>query len=225
MIEFDNKLQEDINERESVLFEIERTIFTKRYNLSQKHQDILATQSISIIYSIWEGFVQSAFNLYIDEINRFELEIYDFCDEIIIHHMENSFKQFRDYPLKESHKIKFFKDLKRFNELDKHNLNRKINTQSNVGFEVLNKLLRTFVLECFNEHWQAYTYPNPNLKDTMSLFIKLRNTVAHGGDLVSEEKIDHIVFIRFKGLIINLMYEIRLRMINGLVSETYKKKD
>jgi len=49
MHDFDVALQEIIEERISVLFEIERAIFTNRYSLSSKHQDIFSTQSISII--------------------------------------------------------------------------------------------------------------------------------------------------------------------------------
>ncbi len=70
MDDFDRALQEIIEERISVLFEIERAIFTRRYSLSSKHQDIFSTQSISMIYSLWESFIQKSFNLYIDELNK-----------------------------------------------------------------------------------------------------------------------------------------------------------
>ena len=40
MHDFDIALQEIIEERVSVLFEIERAIFTKRYSLSSIHKDI-----------------------------------------------------------------------------------------------------------------------------------------------------------------------------------------
>jgi hypothetical protein len=51
MHDFDIALQEIIEERVSVLFEIERAIFTKRYSLSSRHKDIFSTQSIAMIYS------------------------------------------------------------------------------------------------------------------------------------------------------------------------------
>jgi MAE_28990/MAE_18760-like HEPN len=223
MTEIDSKLLEAITERVTVIFELERTIFTRRYNLSKRHQEILSTQSISILYSIWEGFVQTSFNLYIDELNKFDLEVYDFCDVIIIHQMENSFKQFKEYPIKESQKIKYLQSLKSFYSLNKHPMSRVINTQSNVGLSVLNKLLITFSLDPFTDHRQNYTHPNSSLKDTMVLFLKLRNTVAHGGDLISEEKIDHAVFVRFKVLILDLMYELRARMLNGLSKESFRR--
>jgi hypothetical protein len=52
MDDFNTKLEEIIEERVSILFEIERTIFTKRYSLSLKHQDILSKQSISMISEV-----------------------------------------------------------------------------------------------------------------------------------------------------------------------------
>lgn len=221
MDNFDAAIQEAIEERLTVLFEIERAIFTKRYSLSLKHQEIFATQSVSMSYSIWEGFVQTAFNLYIDELNKMDIKFYDFSDDIVIHHMESSFKQFREYPSKDKQKVKFFQDIKVFHDESSQAISRVVNTQSNVSFSVLNKLLKTFSLEQFPEHWKDYKHPNPNLKNSMDLFLKLRNTVAHGGDLVSEEKVNQGVYNRFRNLVRDLMYEIRLKMLDGLEKQTF----
>jgi hypothetical protein len=217
----DDALQEVIEERMSVLFEIERAIFTKRYSLSSKHQDILSTQSVSMIYSLWEGFVQKSFNFYIDELNETGIDFYDFCDDIVIHHMESSFKQFKEYPKKDNKKVDFYKSLKNFHGNRKCIISRVVNTESNVGFNVLNKLLREFALERFPEHWKDYAHPNPNLRDSLNLLLRIRNAVAHGGDLISEDKIDQAVYARFKNLVADLMYEIRLKMLYGLEHETF----
>jgi RiboL-PSP-HEPN len=225
MYNFDVALQEIIDERVSVLFEIERAVFTKRYSLSLKHQDILSTQSISMIYSLWESFVQKSFNLYIDELNRVGIDFYDFCDEIVIHHMENSFKQFKEYPGNDNKKVRFFASIKDFHASNSCSISRVVNTESNVGFNVLNKLLKSFALENFPEHWGNYAHPNPNLRDSLELFLRLRNAVAHGGDLASEEKIDQAVYARFKNLVTDLMYEIRSKMLYGLQHQTFLKGD
>jgi hypothetical protein len=223
MHDFDMALQEIIEERISVLFEIERAIFTNRYSLSSKHQDIFSTQSISMIYSLWESFVQKSFNLYIDKLNQVDADFHNFCDEIVIHHMESSFKQFKEYPGNDSKKVKFFDSLRVFHASSNCSISRVVNTESNVGFNVLNRLLKSFALEKFPEHWKDYAYPNPNLKDSLDLFLRLRNSVAHGGDLASEEKIDQKVYERFKRLVIDLMYEIRLKMLCGLKHKTFLK--
>jgi hypothetical protein len=223
MHNFDTTLQEIIEERVSVLFEIERAIFTKRYSLSSKHQDIFSTQSISMVYSVWESYIQKSFNFYIDELNKIDVDFYDFCDEIVVHHMENSFKQFKEYPTKDTKKVKFFGLLREFHTDSRCSISRVVNTESNVGFNVLNKLLKSFALEQFPEHWKDYTHPNPNLKESLDLFLRLRNAVAHGGDLVSEDKIDQKVYGRFKKLVTDLMYEIRLKMLDGLKDKKFLK--
>ena len=223
MHDFDIALQEIIEERVSVLFEIERAIFTKRYSLSSRHKDIFSTQSIAMIYSVWESFIQKSFNLYIDEINNLGIDFYDFCDEIVIHHMENDFKQFKEYPEKDNRKVQFFVSLKNFHAISSCSISRVVNTESNVGFNVLNKLLKSFALEKFPEHLKDYTDPNANLKDSLDLFLRLRNSVAHGGDLVSPDRIDQAVYTRFKKLLTDLMYEIRLKMLYGLEHQTFLK--
>ena len=136
---------------------------------------------------------------------------------------ENSFKQFREYPENDNKKVKFFASLRVFHNSSNCSISRVINTESNVGFNVLNKLLKSFALEKFPEHWKDYAHPNPNLKDSLELFLRLRNAVAHGGDLTSEEKIDQKVYDRFKKLVMDLMYEIRLKMLCGLKHKTFSK--
>lgn len=221
--DFDHNIQKNITERTTVLFEIERALFTKRYNLSSKHQEILWTHSISMMYSIWEGFIQTSFNLYIDELNKLNTDVYEFCDNIVVHYMENTFKQLREYPNRTPQKMSFFNNLNLFHQNTKQPLKRIVNTQSNVGFEVLNNLLQTFSLKSFPEYWDIYVHPNPNLKNTLELFLKLRNNIAHGGDLSSQEKITHLSYERFKDLIIKLMYAIRDKMLDGLTDKTFKK--
>ena len=223
MHDFDVVLQEIIEERESVLYEIERAIFTNRYSFSSRHQDIFSTQSISMIYSVWESYIQKSFNFYIDELNQINIDFYDFCDEIVIHHMESSFKQFKEYPVKDNKKIRFFGSLKEFHGNNSCPILRVVNTESNVGFNVLNRLLKCFAIEQFPEHWNYYAHPNPNLRESLDLFLRLRNTVAHGGDLVSEDRIDQQVYARFTKLVIDLMYEIRLKMLNALEHRTFLK--
>lgn len=221
--DFDKKILNEIEERESLLFEIERALFTGRYNLSSKHQNIFWPHSISILYSVWEGFVQNGFKLYIDELNGYNLDIFDFCPKIVIHHMESSFKQLLDYPSKDNAKVKFYQNLRNFHLASNEPINRIVNTESNVGFNVINNLLQRFGLETFTEHWDKYSYPNPNLKETLSLFLKLRNDVSHGSVNYSSVIVGKNDYERFKYLVRDLMYEIRKKMLDGLISQTYKK--
>ena len=222
IVDFDKYIQNEIDERESILFEIERALFTGRYNLSSKHQNIFWAHSISMLYSVWEGFVQNGFKLYVDELNSYNLDIFEFCHKIVIHHMETSFKQLLDYPSKDNAKIKFYQNLRSFHLASNEPIQRIINTESNVGFNVINKLLQRFGLESFPEHWDKYAYPNTNLKETLSLFLKLRNEVSHGSVSYSSVIIRKNDYERFKHLIRDLMYEIRKKMLDGLNSQTFK---
>lgn len=223
MNNFNKNLLEIIEESQSVLFDIERVLYTRRYNLSQKHFDIFSIQSISMVYSIWEGFVKKSFNLYIDELNSLNLKFEDLSKEIAIYHMENKFKQLIEYPQKTDKKLEFYKKLKEFHNIEIHPISRTINSESNVSFEVINKLLHTFSLNPYPEYWEKYSYPNPNLKIIMLHFLRYRNGVAHGGDISSEEKITHQVFEKYKSLILDLMYSIHEKMMDGLTYKTYLK--
>lgn len=223
MSDFENQLLEIIKQRETVLFEIERALFTKRYNLSRKHFEIFAVQSITMIYSVWEGFIQQAFQLYLTELNTKGIEFQNFRDEIVIFHVENTFKQLRNYPEKESRKVKFYSDLSNFFSSKHYYLSYPINTENNVSFDILNKILKTFCLKPFDEHWKQYKYPNPNLKESLTSFLRYRNGVAHGGDISSEEKVTQKVYEKYKNLVTNLMYEIYFKMMTGLENKTYLK--
>lgn len=223
MSSFEFVLEKNINERQSALFEIERVIFTRRYNLSKKHSDILSVQSISMIYSVWEGFIQTSFNSFIDEINNQNIESHLVKDELFVYHVENSFKQLREYPEKHNRKIVFLYKLKAFFLNDKFKISNGINTQSNVSFEILNAILKSFCLEPFPEQWTTYSYPNSNLKEMLTTFLRYRNSVSHGGDISSEEKVTQDVFTKYKNLVLDLMFEIQAKMIESIINKQYLK--
>lgn len=223
MSNFDKKIIELIEERQTVLFEIEKVLFTKRYNFSQKHSDIFSIQSISMIYSIWEGFIQNSFKLYIDELNEDFICIKDYKDEIMIHQLELNFKQLYDYPLATSKKVDFFNKFHSYYNQPNQQISRIVYTESNVSFEMLNKILTRYGLTVFPEYWDKYIHPKPNLKETMKSFLRYRNGIAHGGDVSSEEKVTQIVYDKYKKLVLDLMYEIANKMIFGLKNKTYIK--
>jgi hypothetical protein len=224
MVNFTEKLVKDIDERQLALTEIERVLFTQRYNLSKRHFEIFSVQSIAMIYSIWEGFIQTAFNLFIDEINIQRIYRDNIQDVLYVYEVENSFKQLHDYPKKINKKLSFLQELRLFfNDGGIAKIPSGINTQNNVSFEVLNSILRSFGLEPFAEHWKQYKYPNPTLKDSLKTFLRYRNSVAHGGDISSEEKVTQEIYERYKNLVIDLMYEILFRINSNLENCKYKK--
>jgi len=222
MSNFEKELLDIIVEKETVLFEIERVLFTKRYKLSQKHFEIFAVQSITMVYAIWEGFVQQACQLYISELNQQKIEFHRFSDGIVIFHMESKFRQLREYPDKDKRKTAFYLELEQFFANKHHDLSSTINTESNVGFEVLNKILNKLSLETFTPYWENYQHPT-SLEQSLTNFLRYRNGVAHGGDTSSEEKVTHDVYVKYKNMVVDLMYGIHSRMITGLDEKSYLK--
>jgi hypothetical protein len=104
---FEDSILSEVDKRKEALTRIELALFTKRYKISSKDFSIFSVQSISMIYSIWEGFIQQSFQLYISELNSFGLDFNQFCNEIKIFHIENKFKQFNSYPQKRLEKLNF----------------------------------------------------------------------------------------------------------------------
>lgn len=225
MVDFENEHLSMIEQYASSASDIERIFFTGRYRLSKKHYSLLAVQSIAILYSYWEGYVQSSFRLYIEYLNSLNIDFDMLCDELIVFHMDKTFRQFREYPKKVRQKMNFYRGLKGHFEEKQHDIYPMVDTESNVAFEVLNKLLKQFSLEEFPEHWEAYTYPNSNLKEMLSVFIRYRNSVAHGGDISSEESITQEVYSKYRKLIDDLMYAMHDKFLKGIQEQTYMKQD
>ena len=225
MMDFNNEHMSLIEQYEASALDIERILFTGRYRLSRKHSSLMSVQSISILYSYWEGFVQNSFRLYIEYLNSLNIDFTMFSDDIIIFHMDKTFKQFKEYPEKNRQKISFYEKLQDHFLQNRHDIFQVVDTESNVGFTVLNKLLSQFSLEKFPEYWEQYTYPHPNLKQTLDSFLRYRNGVAHGGDISSEEKVTQEVYSKYRKLVGDLMYAMHDKFMGGIQSQTYLKRE
>jgi len=212
---FELKSITEIEQRQAVITEIERAVFTRRYNLSSKHYSIFAKNSISMLYAIWEGFIQTIFGLYIDEINAINPRLFELHQNIIIFCNENEFPQFLEYPRKSNKKLLFLKKLRTHFSNEHYKIPRQVNTKSNVSLEVLNNLLEQFNIETYPDQWDDYKYPKPNLRENLSSFLRIRNSISHGGELLPGESINQEDYERFKRLCIKLMYDIRNKMINA----------
>lgn len=210
-----------VQEVETALTQIEIALFTGRYKFSKKHKEIFYVQSISIIYSIWEGFIQNIFQLYISEINTKNIDFDKLIPQLKIFHMQKSFKQFAEYPSKDNQKITFFTKLKVFYSNPYQSIYPRIDSQNNLGLDVLNKILETFGMEKLPKNWKTYRHPQMSLEETLSTFLRYRNSVAHGGDISTEEKVTKSVYEKYKNLIIDLAYEIYSKIEDSLINETY----
>ena len=140
------------------------------HNFTTSHKEFLIKYSIPIIYSLWEGFVQNAFQTYVRELNKLNLNRLDYCNNIVLHTFETKFPQFKEYPLEYRKREYFVVALQNF--LDgQFEITNKIDTESNVGLEVLNKLLRKFNLD------EIPSYP---YKQELKNLLMYRNRISHG---------------------------------------------
>lgn len=212
MFGLEKDLSNDREEREKTLLQIKT--LSMRYQFREEDEQLFLNYSIPAIYAIWEGFIQSSFKMYIQELNTLNLKIDTICHSLLIYHMEITFKQFNEYPTKLPKKINFFENLHQCYQSEFINLTRIIDTKSNVGFQVLQDLLTTFNLSVIPE----YTENKYALKQNLDLFLQTRNAVAHGQNSIIVRRTDIEQSIE---LIQKLMELVCTNILRGYHDQTY----
>lgn len=209
----EQEIRSDIDERQKLMLRIKTLSFS--YGFNEKDEQLFLNYSIPTIYAIWEGFVQTAFQTYIQELNKLDLTVSTICKPILVYHIESSFKQFREYPERFNGKVAFFDKLKMFYNAEFIDITQTINTESNVGFDVLNKILKTFNLEKISEYPESrYSLP----QELDNFLLKIRNAVAHGQNsiVVNREDLDRA--IKLVNTLMDLVLE---KIIKGFESKSY----
>jgi len=218
----------DIDEREELMFWVKS--LHPRYGFSERDEQLFLSYSIPIVYSIWEGFVQTSFQIYIRELNkeltRLELNIDSVCEPIFVYHMESTFRQFKQYPNPKSDedkpkivkkKVDFFNALGLFYKSNTLQIHPDISTESNVGFNVLNRILNDFNLQKIPE----YPEPEYSLKLELHTLLDTRNKVAHGQKssiVVKREDLERAI-----NLVKKLMPLVFERIKTGFIEKSYLK--
>ena len=123
MLSINNKINELVDETTSNIYDIERLIYTGRYQFIDKDFNLLSKYSLVMLYSLWEGFIQDLFRMYLEEINTKISLIYELNEKFMLWQIEEKFKQFNEYPEKEKGKINFQLNLKDFVTQTNHELN------------------------------------------------------------------------------------------------------
>ncbi len=108
----EQQIRSDIEERQRLMGKV-KTLHS-RYEFNDDDEQMFLRYSIPAIYAIWEGFIQTSFQTYINELNILNLTIDTLCKPILVYHLETKFKQFREYPEKPNGKIAFFDKLNQF---------------------------------------------------------------------------------------------------------------
>jgi hypothetical protein len=176
------------------------------HSFSDSHKEFLIKHSIPTIYAIWEGFVQNSFQIYVRELNKLGLRRNDYCINIFTHSLEASFPQFKEFPKEFPKKMTFMEKMNNYLEED-FRVSAKINTESNVELEVINKLCTRFNLELL---------PNHPYKQKLKDLLMFRNRIAHGDNSLVvdienfKDNIESYIL-----LIEDLMEEVYNRMITA----------
>ncbi|MFZ2726806.1 MAG: MAE_28990/MAE_18760 family HEPN-like nuclease [Methylococcaceae bacterium] len=209
------KINADIDERRELLLQI-KTLYL-RYHFNKRDEDLFLVYSIASVYAIWEGFVQTTFQFYIDELNTLNLTINTIHEQLLVYHLENRFKQFNEYPKKFDKKVAFLKNLHHFYESKVIIINRVVDTKSNVGFKVMNTILETFNLKPIREREYEPLY---SFVDELDKFLlKARNAVAHGNEAsITREDLDRA--IKLVNILMDLIFD---RVMDGFNNRTYLK--
>jgi len=209
----EEEIMSDIDERKTLMSKT-RTL-CPRYNFSEEDERFFLNYSIAIIYSIWEGFIQTSFQAYVRELNKLGLTIDTVCKPILVCHIESTFKQFKQYPTKFKNKVSFFDKLNQFRQSNTFVIRAAVNTESNVGFNVLNRILEESGLEKIPE----YPELRYSLRTELDNFLlKIRNASSHGDNSVVVNRDDLDRAIKLVETLMDLVFE---RIKAGFKKKSY----
>lgn len=180
-------------------------------NCNEKQIKILERYSVVAIYSIWEGFVETSFNLYIREINSSNLTHKEINLNIITYDI------FAKYGMTEEQRKHFINRCKFINNIFEYsetrvNISNKLPTDSNIGFDTINQILTHFYLE---------KLPAKEFEPRLKKLLHYRNNIAHGEYSlpVTRELINDFIIT-----VIDAMGEVVIRIIEGFNSKRYLKE-
>lgn len=209
--------------------EIEDISFIKptRGAFKEVQQNILSQQSIAMLYAAWEGFFQNLLAEYISFLNQemisVKVELFDLLDSIVVRHLEDQVSQLVNSPQKIAQKIRFYQKFETTVTANPIRLNTIINTNSNLGFKVMNDRLILFGIEKFSKVHKGLSGARHFLERDLKSLLDSRNRIAHGMEVLTASKIDQKDYNDYKLLLGDLMAEIIERMLVALNNKTYLK--
>lgn len=212
-----SEIEADIMVRERNLT-LMKTLPSRYHDFRNEDRESWERCSFPIIYAEWEGFFVAAFQLYIREINKLGLKIHQLSKHYLLRETECRFRQLKEYPQEMKKKQRFLHSLMTFFRDDSPmTLELDVNTESNLGFGIMNSILNHFNLAEVLDHIDHDSY---SLKDDMDCFmLHIRNGIAHGDPSISASTADITKAI---ALVDRLMHLIEDILCEGLDNEVYK---
>ena len=212
-----NEIEADIVVRERNLTLI-KTLPSRYPDFRMEDKACWERCSFPIIYAEWEGFFVSAFQLYLREINKLGLKIHELSKHYLLRETECRFRQLKEYPKEMKKRQNFLLDLMTyFREDTPMFLNLDVNTESNLGYGIMNGILNYFNLSTVEDHIDHDAY---SLKADLDKFmLYTRNGIAHGAPTVTVSTEDITKAI---SLVKRLMNVIEDMLCEGFDNEVYK---
>lgn len=213
-------LEENKIERETKITSL--VTLTTRYILRSDDESLLITSSFPLIYAEWEAFFVFAIRTYFNEIDRLAINPELMHPLYYVHNTELEFKQFMDYPSKDKlkQKYRFITNLKPYLNSNPIILNKEVNTESNLGFQTLNSLLKLYNMEPLPDMPCSYDAEKFYKSELNKFLLHKRNAVAHGDSVIVINKDD---LTRAKNLIFDLMDITKNRVLDAALNDKYLK--
>ncbi len=181
--------------------------------LSDEQRQVLQKYTIPAMYSLWEGFVKDAFDIYVDHLNSLKLGIDQISPKILTHGFDVKLKFRNVIPADFDKRIKFIYEIGNYikDQYDKGQIfiGKGLPTESNINHEIINKILYRFNLQ---------QLPEKPFEEALNKFLLFRNRISHGDFRIPVEQF-HID--EFSKLVIDLMDEIFIRIDEGYNKKTY----
>lgn len=180
-------------------------------NCNPKQIEILERYSVVAIYSIWEGFVVTGFNLYTTKINGLNLTYDEINLNILTHDLFIKFDLTEEQRKHFKNKCKFISDVIQFPKLPV-NLSPILPKESNISFDVINQILTHFYLD---------ELPAKEFEKRLKKLLYYRNNIAHGEFSlpVTRELVNDFILT-----VIDAMSEVAIRIIEGFNNRKYLKE-
>ena len=205
-----NEIEADIDARDRNLTLI-KTLPSRYPDFRKEDKVCWERCSFPIIYAEWEGFFVSSFH-------KLGLKIHELSKHYLLRETECRFRQLKEYPKEIKKRQNFLQDLMAFFREDAPMvLKLDVNTESNLGYGIMNGILNYFNLNIVEDHIDHDTY---SLKDDMDKFmLYTRNGIAHGDPTIAATTAD---ITKAVALVKRLMYLIADVLCEGFDNEVYK---
>lgn len=206
MTQFEKDIESDIYWRQGQLSILKSLVH--RELLSEEQREALRRYSVPAIYSLWEGFLNNIFTLFITEVNSKSLKSSDLHINYVVYTFDK--EDVTNITCGREDVTKRRKSFSRIIDMlncEPFNV-KHVTLESNANYKVLCKITDTLNLKRIDD----------SFRKPLDRLLNFRNAIAHGDNsiVVCDQDIDS-----FGSLVESLMENITVCVTDGLRSECY----